>query len=292
MLKNAKILDIPGKGKGIVATQKIHQNCLILEETPVIILETEKIIREDIREQLFSHFLNLEQNLQNEVWKLCPENGEIFNPEGLYYKFKSNAFVNTETDDFNLFLTASRFNHSCLPNVGRDFSVNSKGEVVQRFFAIRDIEIGEELEICYNTEEEEFSRSTVERIKFYAENNDFECSCVLCSNPSDETDGIRLNVYNLINEIDEEEDSFTGMQLIKFLFKTLEKYKDVVAGRQDLYRIYSEMGFNAACVYESKSECQFFGEKVLFYRKITKGENHEGVQEIENMLKENKFDFL
>merc|ERR1712110_587365 len=119
--------------------------------------------------------------LYNELELEDKKNSNDISEQSIYQKFRSNAFVNTETEEFNLFITASRFNHSCLPNLARDFSVDKHGNTVQRFFAIRDINCGDELEICYNTEDNEFEMSTSERTAFYQENNDFTCCCALCT---------------------------------------------------------------------------------------------------------------
>jgi len=300
MLHNAAVQDIVNKGKGIVALNKIDQHQLILEENPVIILETpDKTIREDITKDLWMKYDKLSDENKDKVKNLCPDNCPVvknvqkINATKLYLKFKSNAFVNTETEDFNLFITARRFNHSCLPNVGRDFSTDPDGNTIQRFFAIRDIKQGEELEICYNTEEEEYSRLTEERQLFYFENNDFMCSCCLClSEDSEKINKVRLDIYRMIEVIDQAEDPVTGIYLIKKLFETFENNAEIVAPRQDFFRIYAEMGFNAACESESIKDCEFFGKQVLFYSEITKGLNHESVSVMEIMLRSGKFEFL
>lgn len=234
MLHNAAVQDIVNKGKGIVALNKIKQHQLILEEKPVIILETpDKTIREDITKDLWLKYDDLCDEKRDKVKNLCPDNCPVvkrLNAQKLYLKFKSNAFVNTETEDFNLFITASRFNHSCLPNVGRDFSTDTDGNTIQRFFAIRDIQPGEELEICYNTEEEEYSRLNEERQLFYFENNDFLCSCCLClSEDSEKINKVRLNIYRMIEVIDQAENPVTGIYLIKKLFEMFENNAEIVA---------------------------------------------------------------
>jgi len=301
MLHNAAVQDIVNKGKGIVALNKISQHELILEEKPVIILETpDKTIREDITKDLWLKYDKLCDEKRDKVKNLCPDNCGVvktnakkLNAQKLYLKFKSNAFVNTETEDFNLFITASRFNHSCLPNVGRDFSTDFDGHTIQRFFAIRDIQQGEELEICYNTEEEEYSRSNEERRLFYSENNDFLCTCCLClSQDFEKIDQVRQKIYRMIEVIDQAENPVTGIYLIKKLFEMFENNAEIVAPRQDFFRIYAEMGFNAACESESVEDCEFFGKQVLFYSEITKGPDHESVSAMEIMLRSGKFEFL
>ena len=74
-------------------------------------------------------------------------------------------------------LTAALFNHSCAPNVQTDFKLCANGML--RFYAIKQIDEGDECLICYVTPEE----PTYVRQRELRRSKLFVCTCALCTDP-------------------------------------------------------------------------------------------------------------
>lgn len=97
--------------------------------------------------------------------------------------FLTNALpVGEDSEAAALCLLGSRFNHSCVPNVNHTWQDDLE---VYAFRAMRDIEAGEELTICYATDilfspAEERQDETEERFRFRCE------GCAACSRGPDE----------------------------------------------------------------------------------------------------------
>ena len=106
---------------------------------------------------------------------LTLQNAGIFN-DPLIGTYQTNAFA-LDNQYSGVFLQASRFNHSCLPNAR--YAWNS---TLQRFrmYALRDIAIGEEIFVSYlhNTHVYGSSRQARQtRLARYG----FICTCATCS---------------------------------------------------------------------------------------------------------------
>ena len=159
-----KCSPIPDKGMGMIATRDIKYGELLLQEQPVL--------NDALGESLENQFLRLSKAVQKEVLSLCNVHPSFRKLEGI---MNSNKFA---VDDNNggsvLCIEASRFNHSCLPNVLHRFS-----EPWERIFAIRDIKNGEELCTSY-IQSEVMMKSTTERKNFLMINWRFDCTCELC----------------------------------------------------------------------------------------------------------------
>merc|ERR1711977_809964 len=149
-----EIVDIPGKGKGIIVTENITPGTLLLSEAP--------LIKTDVVHSLTS----AEQDLENEDEKLI---GII----------RSNAYpLGPDTDVGGLFADIARINHSCLPN-----AVQYWNELLgkQTIYAVRPIDKGEEITTCYQP-----GGTSSERKETLKEFFKFDCTCELCSLPADE----------------------------------------------------------------------------------------------------------
>ncbi|GIQ89585.1 hypothetical protein KIPB_012089, partial [Kipferlia bialata] len=189
-----------GERGGIVATGSIKRGQMVLREYPIILLPkddnsvtvagTEKCLKE------------LPQELQDAFWALSDraeaererdrETGETGETKGPSLSLKlpktlqgvitHNCFSceDSHPPPFHncVCLTASRFNHSCVPNVTRYWNSDENAMV---FHASRDIEAGEELFIsrvpikaCY-AERQRLLREACT-----------ECRCALCTASEEE----------------------------------------------------------------------------------------------------------
>lgn len=78
-----------------------------------------------------------------------------------------------------VFEIASRFNHSCTPNVDKNWNEDLKKT---QFMVIRDVKQGEELSVSYLPDDWEFDR--VERLAKLKLGWGFDCDCLLCDGSS------------------------------------------------------------------------------------------------------------
>ena len=159
--------DIPGKGKGLVATRAIKAGEQILVEKPVFILSQRQCT---------------EAAVAAAVAKLSPPDRVVFYSLALagvhehlgphYGRFMTNSI---EADgQGGLFLVGSRFNNSCAPNVSRRWDAGI-GEV--RFVAGVDIAPGDELEITYGP----LYEPRDERQQILRDMYGVDCECRACS---------------------------------------------------------------------------------------------------------------
>ena len=76
-----------------------------------------------------------------------------------------------------VFPTIARFNHSCIPNA--EFSWSEK-RGRQEVRAIKSIEIGEEISLCYFTSKWQLESAEVRR-DYLFDHYGFRCDCKACS---------------------------------------------------------------------------------------------------------------
>lgn len=175
-----KVVEIDGRGLGVVATRNIKCGELIIKEKPLI--DTSGL------------HSDLKSDQQEKIMALHDAFEEITGKKSVYGCFKTNALARgNNSDDSVLCDIISRFNHSCVPNVYH-FWVHP----YERMVAMRNITEGEELFTSYG---EMFSckdqRREVMKLKY-----GFDCNCTCCNLPvtaQRASDYCRLR----LNEIDE-----------------------------------------------------------------------------------------
>ena len=139
-----EVVELPGKGKGVVSTRAIQAGELILAEAPAFttgMRRTEPMIAAAVdklsaSDRLIFHSLALSDNkaaLGSLLGRMETNGIEMASASGASQQ--------------GLFLLGSRFNHSCTPNVARTWD---GGLGKERFVASVDIDKGVELEIYYD----------------------------------------------------------------------------------------------------------------------------------------------
>ncbi|KAI0719680.1 SET domain-containing protein [Fomitopsis betulina] len=172
-----EIQDIPDKGKGIIATRAILAGELILLEAPLFTLPS-PYDNSDVLAEL----VKLTESEQRDFFSLSNcHRGRFPPPIGIC---RTNALpcgdqstLSGETAGRSgIFLLGSRFNSCCIPNVN-NFWVDRQQKI--SFRALRDIEAGEELCICYT----ELFSSRAERQRKGKLAFGFNCMCTACTLP-------------------------------------------------------------------------------------------------------------
>uniref|UniRef100_A0AC35F0H7 SET domain-containing protein n=1 Tax=Panagrolaimus sp. PS1159 TaxID=55785 RepID=A0AC35F0H7_9BILA len=199
-----KIANIPGKGRGIIATEDIKEGTLLAvskafasgysQDFPPILFAIDLIRKEGGNAAQMLQIVRVMQNLQNnpqraaEVYDLyagdMKQDEEI--PFGIidaariqkissYNRFSSKEWdaekLELPNEDSHLFILPSYFNHSCLANANRTFY----GDVMV-IHATMDIKKGDEICLSYKSPMLNF---TVRKEKF-EKSWKFKCECQLC----------------------------------------------------------------------------------------------------------------
>ncbi|KAJ4231047.1 hypothetical protein NW759_003028 [Fusarium solani] len=163
------IMDVPGKGKGLIATKPIPKGTRILAEAPVftspVILEIQNVKAEVIRQ--VNNLTPAQKTAYFDLTRL-----DMFKSEDpAWGVFCSNCLKGPAEDIHGLYLIASRVNHACLNNAHDSWNA-ILGKLT--LHSLRDIAEGEEITICYlNRLRERAGRQAALR--------EFTCTCSLCS---------------------------------------------------------------------------------------------------------------
>ena len=101
--------------------------------------------------------------------------------------------------DLGVFATASRLNHSCVPNVHHSFNPSLKSTTI---YAVKDVQPGEELCATYlGGEAHYFVRS--QRIEILRSRYGFTCDCAACTDRTGASDGRRETMASIAWGLDQ-----------------------------------------------------------------------------------------
>ncbi|XP_023321787.1 uncharacterized protein LOC111696421 isoform X2 [Eurytemora carolleeae] len=205
-----EIINIPGKGTGMIARRRIFPGKIILAEEPLLV----------VTDEIFASTEDTEEYIYNTLNKLGAAKTQLFlelsdcrTPEdpsyvGIFYTNDMNY-----EGDAGLFPRMSRANHSCKANA--EF-ISRRDLGVQRLVANYPIEQGEEITINYMPISEEGSELRDSRRAYLREWYGFQCACSECTleddikgSEFDENEKIREEIKELqaagIENLDPEE---------------------------------------------------------------------------------------
>ncbi len=175
---NFTVTPIQGKGLGVVATTDIPRGTLLIAETALFFVN-------DVREPLSaankrSIRMHAKANAQFQelVCKADPPSAES--------RFETNSFEMGEDrkgrHTWGIFLRASRFNHSCVPNAYFAWNPElSNGQGQLTIYAIQDISASDEILINYRTEDC-YKLKDARQAALY-DTYGFICDCPACRGP-------------------------------------------------------------------------------------------------------------
>lgn len=130
----------PSKGLGIFASLPITKGSLILSDTPILAIQ-----KPYSNHSILCHFESLPLPTRLQYMSLfCPDRSDDVSATDVVRIFGANSFA--IGNHAAIFLTATRFNHSCLPNTY--YSWNAPYNRIE-LHAMVDVPQGEELAICY-----------------------------------------------------------------------------------------------------------------------------------------------
>lgn len=142
------ISQVPGKGRGLVATRRLRTGATVLREKPIISLPTSQ---EDPLKllKLFTALPSLHKNRVLEFYDFmgkdtCEDSAELMAKLVRIVKFNSIKSEEDEEPSKNLYFSASLINHSCAPNL---VWYPEQGHLVARLLV--PVRKGGELTVCY-----------------------------------------------------------------------------------------------------------------------------------------------
>ena len=197
-MKPFKTVPIINKDLGLVATRVIKKGETIIREKPVFrthesLAQQFKQLRSEQQHELLClyhspHLLDgilyrnhtkEDQEKVREMIEKCSENEDPL----LTDIFNSNAITNAPDvgGRSSLYLLLSRINHSCNPNVV--WSYTRADPNIREVRALRDIDVGEELEVGYSDKSLILYQTSDERRETLKQHWNFLCICSLCKDP-------------------------------------------------------------------------------------------------------------
>ena len=156
----------PGKGQGVFAARDLSRGQRVLVDTPFFVVTKPYNYHKVLRAFEGLSFTNRKQYMQLS----CPDRLDDAQLTDVMRIFEANCFNIGEKAA--IFLKATRFNHSCLPNTYYSWSQN-RAEIV--FHSMVTIPKGEEMTICYG-------RHFLSRLERRSELRiyNFQCQCPAC----------------------------------------------------------------------------------------------------------------
>ncbi|KAF2807047.1 SET domain-containing protein [Mytilinidion resinicola] len=173
--------DVPGKGKGLIATKDIPKGTRIISEKPIIASGRHVADMEQLQIRICQQVSSLSEGQQREFFSMdniYPYTNSTERWRGI---FRTNALrIGPVLDEEGIFFKACRINHACDNNAQNFWNENLNQLTIH---AVRDIRKGEEITISYLGSR----RNRRARQEELWENFKFTCSCRLCSLPPDQS---------------------------------------------------------------------------------------------------------
>ncbi|TFK19996.1 SET domain-containing protein [Coprinopsis marcescibilis] len=176
------VIDIPGKGKGAIASRDIKQGELIIEERPLFLVPPtinssptdfiwDKL--EDVTEEQRESFFNL-----SFVNFPADKDPETDLKDVALAIFETNAV--SAGSSVGIFPRMARLNHGCSSAFSAVYTYREKeGSLV--VYAIKDVQKGTELLITYS----DTKQPREQRRAYLQKQYGFHCTCSVCSLPDD-----------------------------------------------------------------------------------------------------------
>jgi len=184
------LVDIPGKGEGLVASANLVPGTIIVEEKPLIVVDSAFAVI-----QVLPKFQALSDDKKTAVMALYDPGDELntkyrhLSQDEMDKKvlriFEANSIDLCSHQEMNinksgLYQLISKINHSCSPNVIWTWIKEDSTKSIKQVRVIRDIKAGEEIVTSYLMTNEYFPIRK-ERIKTLRMKWFFTCSCEVCN---------------------------------------------------------------------------------------------------------------
>ncbi|KIV96850.1 hypothetical protein PV10_00666 [Exophiala mesophila] len=204
-----EILSTPDRGLAVFASRKIKAGNLVLAERPLLRLSKEEENDSDAIEREFSRLSHADQKIYLKLFDA--QKSRMTRVTSIYYSncYNLDSFRPDGKGGSAVGAIASRFNHSCVPNLQLSFNFDKN---LMMFYAIRDIPRGKE--VCTNYEKNVFDAAVTRQRKlqmYYG----FMCQCEACLGPAKnefwaKSDQRRRAMFEAFKRIQECEKGYTA----------------------------------------------------------------------------------
>ncbi|KHN96200.1 SET domain-containing protein 5 [Metarhizium album ARSEF 1941] len=222
-----QIRDVPGKGRGLIATHFIPRGTRILSGKPTITVP-EQYVKLDEYKQIAAliseHVDTLNESQRQEFLALNTTHISSDEAQRRFEIFRTRSLPASD-GHAAIFLHACRISHSCDNNAQKNWSENIKRHTVH---ARRDIEKGEEITIYYMG----VRRKREIRRQHLQTHFGFICSCGLCSltpdlgRESDTTLEQILSLDNLLEQDDGYGAWFHPLRRLRYVDQQVRLYNE------------------------------------------------------------------
>ncbi|CAP62077.1 uncharacterized protein PODANS_5_450 [Podospora anserina S mat+] len=261
--------EVPGKGKGLIATSKIPKGTRILSEAPLFQVSSVEI-RPDVLEALIvSELHHLTKDQKRAYVSLRNSYSKESGVRPIFGIAKTNVLLfGTHEPEGGLFLEMSCMNHSCRPNT--HYNWNNKTERLT-IHALRDIQDGEELTVSYMTQ----TGPRVHRQKFLEDCFFFHCECELCGlspGASEESDMRLLEIAAIEHELEDGNGTFYYAKALALLREIFAVFREEGIWDQSIPKVHV-VAFQIACMYADERRAKIFAQRALDVRVVIEGED-------------------
>ncbi|KAJ2990352.1 hypothetical protein NUW58_g2994 [Xylaria curta] len=273
-----EILDIPNKGRGLVARCNIRSGTRILYEKPLLIVRSTS--PDLVHRTVASKLMALSKEEQRQFFSM---HNNFPGQHAFAGIVKTNALpCGSNAVTAGVYVKIGLINHSCLSNCHNSWNSETQHETIH---AIKDILAGEELTIAYDK-----GIPTAARQGFLRSSFGFDCRCELCTCPLPEqqaSDDRRRQIQLLDEQVG---DSYTvttnptvSLQACHTLLKVLlDEYG--TSGMALVARLYYD-AFQIAITHGDQARAKVFAERAYKARVACEGEDNPVTKRINGFMK-------
>lgn len=273
-----ELKDVPGKGKGLVATAKIPQGTRILCEEAVIRFPHihDQRVNKSLQRcicQLVNALTEQQRLAFLSLHNIYPYKNHAEQYIGI---IRTNAFsIEDDGSGGGVFLEASRINHACDNNSQKGWNENIKRHTVH---ALREINEGEEITIYYlAVHNSRQARQEALRAKFK-----FSCSCRICSLPRKqikENDEILKEIDHLdylVGQCGLQGILSSPLRTLRYLDREIQLYNMTGPDDPGLSRVYMDAA-QVAIAHGDLARGRIFAERAVRSWRISGGSDSKNV---------------
>jgi hypothetical protein len=262
----------PGKGKGLVATQRILPGTCLISEKPIF--TTAEIKSSDVERELVQIVKVLPKDSQRAFLSL--HNNSPGGKEPFSNIVRSNGYpLGASSDVGGIFPNIARINHSCWANYQQAWNTTRKQETA---YALRKIEAGEEITIAYT-----IGGPSQERKAKLKDFFGFDCRCEICSLPGDkqkQNDARYTCAAQLDESIGNPKRVKTSPNLaLADCHALLKLYNEEKITDNRLQRLYYD-AFQICIMHSDQARARVFARRCAEARAVCEGDDSVEVKEM------------
>ncbi|KAG9246811.1 hypothetical protein BJ878DRAFT_256001 [Calycina marina] len=269
-----RIDTIPGKGKGLFATQELAPGTLILNESPVV--TTDGINSMETAEKDIARALRTKDKESQRAYLSLHNNFPTERKAILSNIIRSNGYpLGPNSEVGGVFLNISRCNHSCRPNAKHSWNRTSQTQTV---YSLRTIAAGEEITLSYLS-----GGASKERQASLLQNFQFRCTCDLCSLPADElkaSDARILRAKTLDNTIGNWDSArHSPGKVLANTRKLLDIYREEGIDDDRLANLYWD-AFQVVIMHSDRARASECARRYVDLKILSEGPESANVEEV------------